>query len=171
MSISLDASIRTCKVQTGEASRIQSDRFQNPNLMVCPTWLGQNLKGQQVCVDSFNTKTGGCNSALDRVSVENFLRPNYSSYVTLNTQAIDGDIYGESNVSACENANAAQQFDNSRNMITGNYGLQWRANNKYTGCTNNAYSRAMAQVAHSNRAAAHANNGMKANDNRSCSGN
>lgn len=171
MSISLDASIRTCKVETGEAARIQSDRFQNPNLMVCPPWTGYNLKGQSVCADSFYTKKAGCNSALDRVDVENFLRPQYADLITLNMNGLDGDIYDKSNVNSYVDAKGAQQFDNSRNTLTGNYGLQWRANNKYTACTNNAYSRAMAEVAHSNRATAHANNGFKGNQNRSCSGN
>ena len=82
-SLSLDASIRTCKVISGEASRIESDRFLNPNNMVCIPWTGYNLTGQQVCADSFYTKTPGCNSALDRVSVENTLRPQYGEYINL----------------------------------------------------------------------------------------
>lgn len=171
MSISLDASIRTCKVETGEAARIQSDRFQNPNLMVCPPWAGYNLKGQSVCADSFYTKKAGCNSALDRVDVENFLRPQYADLITLNMNGLDGAIYDKSNVNSYVDAKGVQQFDNSRNKLTGNYGLQWRANNQYTACTNNAYSRAMSEVAQSNKAAAHANNGFKGNQNRSCSGN
>jgi len=171
MSISLDASIRTCKVETGEASRIQSDRFQNPNLMVCPPWAGYNLKGQSVCADSFYTKSAGCHSATDRVDVENFLRPQYADLITLNMNGLDGDIYGKSNVNSYVDAKGAQQFDNSRSLVTGNYGLQRRANNKYTACTNNAYSRAMAEVAHSNRGVSRSNNGFKSNENRSCSGN
>ena len=31
---SLEGALRTCKVDTGWAARIQSDRFENPNLMV-----------------------------------------------------------------------------------------------------------------------------------------
>tara|TARA_Y100000385_G_C13059278_1_gene623510 strand:- start:1012 stop:1527 length:516 start_codon:yes stop_codon:yes gene_type:complete len=171
MSISLDSSIRTCKVETGEASRIQSDRFQNHNLMVCPPWTGYDLTGRSVCADSFYTKSPGCNSATDRVNVENFLRPQYAPYITLNMSGLDGDIYAKSNVNSYVDAKGAQQFDNSRNNLTGNYGLQWRANNKYTACTNNAYSRAMAEVAHSNRVVAQSHNGFKGNNNRSCSGN
>lgn len=171
MSISLDASIRTCKVETGEAARIQSDRFQNPNLMICPTWTGYNIKGQSVCADSFYTKSAGCNSSSDRVDVENFLRPQYADLITLNMNGLDGDIYSKSNVNSYVNAKGAQQFDNIRNTLTGNYGLQWRANNKYTACTNNAYSRAMSEVAQSNRVAAQFNNGFRAYNNRSCSGN
>ena len=75
--LSLQKSIRTCKVETGWANRIESDRFLNPNVMVCPLWNGMNLKGQAVCPDSFVTKSRGCNSAKDRVVVENDLRPDY----------------------------------------------------------------------------------------------
>ena len=139
--------------------------------MICPPWSGYNLKGQSVCADSFYTKKAGCNSPLDRVDVENFLRPQYADLITLNMNGLDGDIYGNVNSNSYIDAKGAQQFDNSRNNITGNYGLQWRANNRYTACTHNAYSRAMAEVAQANRAAAHANNGFKGNNNRSCSGN
>jgi len=172
MSISLDASIRTCKVDTGEASRIQSDRFQNPNEMVCVPWAGYNLKGQSVCADSFYTKAAGCNSALDRVDVENFLRPQYADLITLNMSGLDGNIYGNTDVSASVDARGAQQYDDSRNTLTGRYGdTQWRSTNKYTACSMNAYSRAMAQVSQSNRGAAQLNNGARSASNRSSSGN
>ena len=173
MSISLDASIRTCKVDTGEAARIQSDRFQNPNEMVCVPWAGYNLKGQSVCADSFYTKAAGCNSALDRVDVENFLRPQYADLITLNMSGLGGNIYDENtNISASVNARGAQQYDDSLNGITGRYGdTQWRSTNKYTGGSMNAYSRAMAQVSQSNRGVAQLNNGAKSASNRSCSGN
>ena len=71
MSISLEAAIRTCKVETGWANRVESDRFLNPNNMVCPIWNGMDLTGRNVCPDSFYTKSAGCNSASDRVVVEN----------------------------------------------------------------------------------------------------
>ena len=167
MSISLDASIRTCKVDTGEASRIQSDRFQNPNEMVCVPWAGYNLKGQAVCADSFYTKAAGCNSATDRVDVENFLRPQYADLITLNMSGLDGNIYDKSNVNSYVDAKGAQLYDQSRNNITGRYGdTQWRSTQKYTACTNNAYSRAMAEVAQSNRAIAQLNNAAKSADYR-----
>ena len=38
MSISLEGSIRTCKVDTAWDVRAQSDRFFNPNQMICPVW-------------------------------------------------------------------------------------------------------------------------------------
>ena len=80
-SISLEGSIRTCKVDTGYANKVESDRFLNPENMVCPIWNGVDLTGRRVCPDSFYTKSAGCNSAEDRVVVENNLRPQYAEYV------------------------------------------------------------------------------------------
>jgi len=83
MSISLLGSINVCKVNTGYADKIQSDRIENPDAMTCPLWNGQDSFGRFVHPDSFVTKNAGCNSADDRVSVENFLRPQYMEYVAL----------------------------------------------------------------------------------------
>ena len=93
--ISLNKSVRTCKVNTGWAPRIQSDRFENSNLMMCPVWNERDLAGRKVCADSFWTKREGCNSSLDRIDVENFLRPQYMEYVTLDAAGIDGNMYQE----------------------------------------------------------------------------
>lgn len=95
--ISLNKSVRTCKVNTGWADRIQSDRFQNSDLMMCPVWNQRDLAGRKVCADSFNTKRAGCNSSLDRIDVENFLRPQYMEYVTLDAAGIGGNMYGPGN--------------------------------------------------------------------------
>lgn len=52
---------------------------------------GTDLSGRQVCDDSFVTKKEGCNSSLDRIKVENFLRPAYTNYVTISAAGIDGE--------------------------------------------------------------------------------
>ena len=150
-SLSLNASIRTCKVETGQAARIESDRFLNPPNMVCIPWSGYNNKGQQVSPDSNYTKTAGCNSAMDRVDVENDLRPDYAAYVNLNIAGIQGNIYGNIN-----EINAVE-WDKERNLLTGNYGNQWRSTN-YQTCSLNSYERSMAQMQQDNREAAYANN-------------
>src|SRR3990167_157272 len=150
MSISLQKTIRSCSVNTGESERIQSDRFFNPNLMSCPLWSGLNNKGQEVCVDSFYTKSAGCNSAEDRVVVENVLRPKYMNYVTLGAQGIAGHIYGN-NMEAEVNSLGRDKFDDSRDKLSGNFGLQWGANVEYNGCSVNAYERAMAQMSQQER--------------------
>ena len=81
-SMSLQASLRTCKVDPGLANKVESDRFLNPNNMVCPIWNGHDTAGRQVCPDSFMTKSGGCNSAEDRVLVENTVtRPQYMEII------------------------------------------------------------------------------------------
>jgi len=166
-SLSLNKSIRTCKVETGEANRIQTDRFFNPNNMVCVPWNGFNNKGQSVCPDSFFTKTPGCNSALDRVDVENFLRPGYSDYINLNLAGLTGDIYG--NAMSWDESGSANRWEQSRNKITGSYGNQFQSTN-YQTCGLNAYERAMAQVSQNNRGAAYANNAYRSNQKRAYSG-
>lgn len=142
--ISLEKSVRTCQVQVGYANKIQSDRFFNPAIQVCIPWNGINNKGQEVCPDSWYTKTAGCDSAEDRVMVENMQRPKYINYVTLGAQGIDGDIYGQ--VEEVVNSVGRERDMSSRNKITGNFGLQWGANEKYTGCSIGAYERGMAQI-------------------------
>ncbi len=103
--ISLNKSVRTCKVNTGWAQRIQSDRFENPDLMMCPVWNKRDNAGRSVCADSFYTKREGCNSSLDRIDVENFLRPQYMEYVTLDAAGIDGNMYlNQENVGVTDSA-------------------------------------------------------------------
>ena len=69
-SLSLNAALRVCKVDVGYADKVNSDRFLNPNNMLCPLWGGVDVAGRPVCPDSFYTKSAGCNSALDRVMVD-----------------------------------------------------------------------------------------------------
>lgn len=107
--ISLEGSIRSCKVDTGYAPKIQSDRFFNPNVMLCPTWQHQDATGRNVCWDSFYTKTPGCNSARDIVLVENAQRPQYIEYVTLDASGIEGLDCG----AAAQRANQATRCQES----------------------------------------------------------
>jgi len=82
--ISLLSSVQTCKVNTAYANKLESDRYQNPNSLLCPVWNGHDSYGRSVCYDSYYTKTSGCSSASDRVVVENYLRPQYADYIALN---------------------------------------------------------------------------------------
>lgn len=117
MSISLLGSINVCKVNTGWADKIQSDRFENPSNLLCPLWNGQDSFGRFVSPDSVNTKNAGCNSAADRVSVENFLRPQYMEYVALDAAGFQAPLYGNGN----GNGNVVEGFANpnsQKNMFT-----------------------------------------------------
>lgn len=167
--VSLNSSIRTCRVDSGEANRLESDRFLNPMNMVCPIWNGFNLKGQQVCPDSFYTKSPGCNSAEDRVVVENNQRPKYFDYITLNAGGLQGNIYG--NVEAQDETVAREKMLQSRNKISGHFGNQWGATRRYTGCSIDAYNRAMAQEAQTMRGQNFMQNGYQANSMMGYSGN
>jgi len=120
--ISLEKSIRTCKVDTGWANKMESDRFLNSNLMLCAPWNGVDTAGRPACWDSYYTKTPGCNSASDRVMVENALRPQYIEYVNLDAAGIRGGLdcgVNKANTdTACHSANM-----NAVSKITGQYGL------------------------------------------------
>lgn len=123
MSFSLQNSIRTCKVDTGWASRLQSDRFLNPNNTLCIAWNGYDNLGRKVSPDTFTTKRAGCNSSEDRIMVENSLRPSYTSYVTLDAQGINGDnMYEEE---SWDRVKSMRDINN----ISGNFGLQFGAYN------------------------------------------
>jgi hypothetical protein len=162
--LSLQKSVRTCSVNTGEAERIQSDRFLNPGNMVCIPWNGLNNKGQEVSPDSFYTKSEGCDSALDRVAVENSQRPKYFNYVTLNAQGVNGEFYG----GPYANTIKRDQFDKERSTITGGFGYvnQLGADVQYTGCSVGAYERGQAEIAQANRQMAFANNANTAENYR-----
>lgn len=167
---SLEGSVRTCDVNTGDANRIQSDRFFNPNNMVCVPWNGLNSKGQEVCPDSFYTKTAGCDSAEDRVMVENAQRPKYFNYVTLSASGVTGNIYGQDDIYQQKNSRSKSSFDRSRNNISGNFGTQWGANVAYKGCTVNAYENAMKANSQQQRNNGALNNGYKTYNNKVQSG-
>lgn len=143
--ISLESSIRTCKIDPAYAPKVFSDRFLNPGKMVCPVWTGYDSVGRPACPDSYMTKSGGCNSAMDRVAVENHQRPRYVEYVNLNAGGIAGEFYDPQSMNQWDTMKRNQALYELNNT-TGNFGMQLGAN-VYPGCGVNQYSRAMAQEA------------------------
>lgn len=149
--ISLEAALRTCKVDTGWANKIESDRFLNPNNMMCPIWNGVDTAGRAACPDSFWTKRAGCNSATDRIVVENNVsRPQYMEYINLSANGIAGNIYGDT--MAWNKSGAATKDIRNIDNITGRFGLvtDYRAN-VYPSCDIYPYQQAMAQEQQANR--------------------
>lgn len=167
--ISLEGSIRTCKIDTAYAPKVFSDRFLNPANMVCPVWNGYDLAGRPVCPDSFMTKRAGCNSAEDRVFVENYQRPRYVEYVNLAAGGIDGEFYGQPNTMTQWDEMKAVSALRDTDGITGNYGLQFNAN-VYPNCGVHQYARAMAQNADTLRKYSAFETGYKSNCSRLMSG-
>ena len=161
--LSLEGALRTCKVNTGWANRIQSDRFENPNLMVCPVWNGVDLAGRPVCADSFYTKRAGCNSAEDRVIVENAVsRPQYIEYLNLDAAGITAPLYGSTNF---PKANVAVQNRELQEVgqVTGAFGTvnTGGSGTLQSTCSVMAYEQAMAQEAKENRLAQSLQLGMQ----------
>jgi hypothetical protein len=127
-----------------------------------------NNKGQEVSPDSWWTKTAGCDSAEDRVMVENAQRPKYMNYVTLGAAGIDGHIYG--NVAETYEAVGRTAFDKSRDKLTGNFGKDFGANVAYQSCSIGAYERGMAQMAEQTRGQEYYQNQYVTNANRNAAG-
>lgn len=175
--LSLNASIRTCKVDSGWANKIESDRFFNPNLMMCPVWSGRDLTGRRVCPDSFWTKRAGCNSANDRITVENSLRPQYADMITLDMNGLRGDFdydgvgpkEGFDVYDLTRSGKNTAQALNEANKYTGNFGLQFGAST-YPGCSMRGYEKYSANNSQAGRAAQFANEGYKSSCNKCKSG-
>ena len=146
--ISLEASTRTCKVDTASAARSESDRFLNPNNVVWPVWTGLDLSGRTVCADSFYTKRAGCNSAADRVLVENSLRPQYFDYINLSDVGLRGELYAN-NMYYQDAGVANRQLKNTQNYA-GNFNLQPAGQFEST-CSYNAYENGQKQVVNQQR--------------------
>src|SRR5574343_75760 len=149
--ISLESALRTCKVDAGWANRLESNRIIGPaSEKTCPLWTGFDLTGRPVCPDSFNTKSAGCNSALDRLLVENEVsRPQYIPYINLSMEGVTGEwLYDE----RFNGAQQRQQFMRNLHNIGGTFGQQLSAHVKPGGtCTWNSYQQAQAQNNQSNR--------------------
>lgn len=161
--------------------------------MVCPIWNGVDTAGRDVCPDSFMTKRAGCNSADDRVVVENNLRPQYLEYINLNANGIGGHIYrgggGHSkegftqsdgrcpaplkgpygNTSSQNNAHLNTQVVNNVHNITGSFGEQFEATRRVM-CSVDAYKKSMCQAAQAQRQQGAANNNFHAHQNMNAAG-
>lgn len=93
--ISLQGSLKTCKADTAWTERLQSSRFEDPENMVCIPWSGRDSVGRPAYVDSWRTKTAGCNTPLDRVNVENKLRPQYMEMVSTDAYGFRADLFDD----------------------------------------------------------------------------
>lgn len=126
MSTQLTGSIVSAQVDTAIAEQLVGYRTFDTDAMMCPVWSGTDLAGRPVCEDSFYTKREGCNSALDRLKVENNLRPRYAEFL-LDPRGIVGvgADYG-SNAPSQVTALEAAMSRADRRMIgrqNGNFGV------------------------------------------------
>ena len=146
MSLSLESAIRSCKVQTGSASSMESARTLDEKLVVCPIWTGYDLVGRKVPYDSFMSKTAGCDTPYSRVIVENSVsRPCYSEYIQSNAAGITGDMYSVNSMVG-DSIATGNSIEKQIQQTTGNYGSQWRAQ-VIAPCTPWAYETAQSQIA------------------------
>ncbi len=150
--LSLEGALRTCKVDTSWANRIQSDRFENPEMMVCPVWTGFDNAGRPVSADSYYTKTAGCNTPEDRVFVENALRPQYFQYVNLDASGLGGNIYNSRDNMFRHDTNVRTQGLNQLNpALTGQWSNAPANDTIYPRCGTYGYELAQSQMAQTSR--------------------
>lgn len=107
--ISLQGSLKTCKADTAWAERLQSNRFEDPENMICIPWGGRDLVGRPVSVDSFYTKAAGCNTPADRVNVENTLRPQYMEATSVDAYGFRSDLFNGEKAPLCKAGPAASK--------------------------------------------------------------
>lgn len=145
--ISLESALRTCKVNPEWANRLESHRIIGPSSeKTCPAWTGFDLAGRPVCPDSFNTKSAGCHSALDRLHVENEVsRPQYMPYINLSMEGLQGTgLYDYDE--RFQGANQSRQFMENLHNNGGTFGQQLSSYVKPGGmCTYDSFQQAQAQ--------------------------
>jgi hypothetical protein len=91
----IDKNLRTYgRVNTDWASRYFSDRFLNSNEMVCPIRKTYDLNGRPSDHYSIITTTAGCNSAGERILIEDAQRPKTFVMPGLNSLGVDGYLCG-----------------------------------------------------------------------------
>lgn len=118
MSVAIDKSVMLAKVNVGSAPTMAGDRIFNSSQVLCMPWNGTDTIGRRVCPDSTVTLSAGCNSANDRILVENSIfRPTYSDALPLNLRAMLGEGPASTSYPAY-NAMVEQKAVNNVNKFT-----------------------------------------------------
>jgi len=105
-------------VNTDWAARYQTDRILNPNNMICPIRNYIDPLGRSADHYSLNTTSAGCNSALDRVNIEDSQRPSHFSSASLSSLGIEGGY--ECNSVNQINSEISKQFQMANGLIPDN---------------------------------------------------
>lgn len=91
--LSLSAALNKCKVITGNAQIFDSERFFVPSKTLCNHWNHVDNAGRPVNSNTFVTRSPGCNSALEEITTENYLRPNYIEYLNSDATGLRGNEF------------------------------------------------------------------------------
>lgn len=92
--LSLEGSLRTCKVRSGMAPQFLSDRIiGGPEQRVCPMPRPFDAYGRESNFMTLQNKSAGCNDPLEIVSKEiDVVRPQYYQFINLNPNGLFGDF-------------------------------------------------------------------------------
>lgn len=170
MSLSLSKSITTCKVDTSQTNRMQSDRFLSTDNLICSTWNGMDSVGRFVSENTYNSMTAGCQPASKRVDVENELRPKYFEHVNLSSLGMQGSIYGSNQPFQSLKAQKSSDYIHNIESNNPNFGSQFQSTNRPSCGGLDNYEKAMAQMSQQNRASNFAYSSYNSNQNKNISG-
>ena len=123
MSLSLVASTTASKVNSSVAAEtLSSARLFDPSQNICPAYGGVDTAGRPAVADSQITKFAGCNSALDRILVENMLNRNVvSDHTYLNMGGLSGVMWTDPSISKMRVVDRDAQMQTRADML-GNAG-------------------------------------------------
>jgi hypothetical protein len=119
--LSLQKSVRSARADPGWADKSASTRYLDACSVVCPVHNLLDQYGREAHPDTLKIETAGCRSASSRVDVENYLRPQYFSFVTLDNFGIAGDLNSE-------DSQTRTNTIRSLNGIVGSAGYDYGAN-------------------------------------------
>ena len=143
---SVTSSIRSCRINQGQATMVQSDRYNNPRSKVCPVWNGIDNTGRPVSENSMNIKSAGCSDPTDRIAIENENRPQYSLIITANKDITSSSSANSAGTTAAKKIPyasiiAANDLKKSTTNV-GSYGMQ-AVSNVASSCGAYHYARGM----------------------------
>lgn len=79
-------------VPPGSGQSFESEKSIDPNNTICYNWNGLDTSGRQASAGGFNSRSGGCNSALDDININNAQRPKYLEMINGGKMGIDGSL-------------------------------------------------------------------------------
>jgi len=118
--LSLEGSLKTCKVSAGMAPQVFSDRIIGGlDSRVCPMPRPYDDYGREANIMSLTNKSAGCNDPLELVAREiEVVRPRYFQFINLNPEGVFGDF---DNLQRKETIHKNQIF---QNLHSGQFGQQ-----------------------------------------------
>lgn len=92
MSIGLTKAMNGFFVPPGSGQSLDSSRNINAYNKICYNWNGLDSAGRQSSPNGFDSRSAGCNSALDDINTTNAQRPQYLELVNGGRSGVAGNL-------------------------------------------------------------------------------